>query len=324
MQNVLVGLGAGAAAALLFASVASGSLLSLFLFYLAPLPILIAALGWSHLSGLIAAVVASVCLGLAFGALFFLSFLLGIAVPAWWLGYLALLARPAAGGDVEWYPPGRLVLWAAALAAGVIAIALFQIGSDEDTIRGGLKQALGRLLRLETGGALDGPLSLPGISEPERLIELLAIALPPVAAMCGTVTLILNLWIAGRVVDLSGRLKRPWPDIPGMTFPRSAPALLALAIAVAFVPALVGLVASLFAATLLIAFTLLGFAVLHALTRGVPGRTAILGGAYAAVVVLGWPALAGVLLAIADMIFAWRAKAVGRRPPPLPPPVPRT
>ena len=55
MQIVLVGLGAGAAAALLFASVASGSLAAIVLFYLAPLPILIAALGWSHLAGLIAA-----------------------------------------------------------------------------------------------------------------------------------------------------------------------------------------------------------------------------------------------------------------------------
>jgi hypothetical protein len=314
----MVGLGAGAAAALLFASVASGSLLSLFLFYLAPLPILMAALGWSHLSGLIAAVVASVCLGLVFGPLFFFAFLLGIAAPAWWLGYLALLARPAADGEVEWYPPGRLVLWAAALAAGVVAIALLQIGGDTDTIRNGLKEALGRLLRLETGGAPDEPLSLPGIAEPERLIELLVIMLPPVAAGCGALTLVLNLWIAGRVVDLSGRLKRPWPDIPGMTFPRSAPALLALAIAAAFVPALVGLIATLFAGTLSIAFTLLGLAVLHAVTRGVPGRTAILGGAYAAVFVLGWPALAAVLLAIADMIFGWRARAAGRGPPPVP------
>ncbi|MBV9968388.1 MAG: hypothetical protein JO228_00265, partial [Xanthobacteraceae bacterium] len=150
-QNILVGLGAGAAAALLFASVASGSLLSLFLFYLAPLPILIAALGWSHLSGLTAAVAASVCLGVVLGPLFFFAFLLGIAVPAWWLGYLALLGRPAAGGAVEWYPPGRLVLWAATLAAAVVVIALLALGSDADAIHNSLKAALGRLLRLETG-----------------------------------------------------------------------------------------------------------------------------------------------------------------------------
>src|SRR5262249_27512107 len=55
MQIILVGLGAGAAAALLFASVVSGSIAAIFLFYLAPLPILIAALGWSHVAGLIAA-----------------------------------------------------------------------------------------------------------------------------------------------------------------------------------------------------------------------------------------------------------------------------
>ena len=55
MQIILVGLGAGAAAATLFASVVSGSIVAIFLFYLAPLPILIAALGWSHWAGLIAA-----------------------------------------------------------------------------------------------------------------------------------------------------------------------------------------------------------------------------------------------------------------------------
>ena len=45
MQISLIGLAAGAASALLFASFASGSLLSIPLFYLSPLPILIAALG---------------------------------------------------------------------------------------------------------------------------------------------------------------------------------------------------------------------------------------------------------------------------------------
>jgi len=43
--NILVGLGAGLAAAGLFGSVASGSLAASLLFYIAPLPILIAGLG---------------------------------------------------------------------------------------------------------------------------------------------------------------------------------------------------------------------------------------------------------------------------------------
>jgi predicted membrane protein DUF2232 len=314
-QIVLVGLGAGAAAALLFASVSSGALVSIFLFYLAPLPILIAALGWSHWSGLLAAVTASACLGLAFGITFCLAFLIGIAAPAWWLGYLALLARPANGGDVEWYPPGRLVLWAAALGAAVVAIALLQIGSDEESIRNGLKAGLERVFRQQTGGAADEPLSFPGISEPQRLLELFAVVMPPIAAMASTLILTLNLWMAGRVVKVSGRLTRPWPDIPAMTFPRWAPALLAAAALVSFVPDFAGLVASLFAATLLVAFTMLGFAVLHALTRGVSGRIAMLSGAYAFVAVLGWPALVAVLLGVAESFFKWRARAAGRGPP---------
>src|SRR5689334_2634561 len=83
MQFFLVGLGAGAAAALLFASVATGSILATLLFYLSPLPILIAGLGWNHWTGLIAGVTASAALGAMFGFYFLMAFLVGVALPAW-------------------------------------------------------------------------------------------------------------------------------------------------------------------------------------------------------------------------------------------------
>ena len=70
VQLILIGISAGAATALLFASVASGSPLSVLLFYLAPLPILIAALGWSHWAALIAAVVGLAGLAAMFGRSF--------------------------------------------------------------------------------------------------------------------------------------------------------------------------------------------------------------------------------------------------------------
>src|SRR6476659_3158352 len=98
VQIALIGIGAGAAAALLFASVASGSYLSIALFYVAPLPIMIAALGWSHLAALIAALSAAIALAAVFGSVFFLAFLAGAGLPAWWLGYLAMLARPSGNG----------------------------------------------------------------------------------------------------------------------------------------------------------------------------------------------------------------------------------
>ena len=142
MQLVLIGIGAGAAAALLFASVISGALLSIPLFYLAPLPIMIAGLGWSHWAALIAAGIGSISLGLALGTVFFFGFLADAGIPAWWLGYLAMLARPlAASGNgheqppLEWYPPGRIVMWAAILAAMVVIVAIPNFGTDARNFR---------------------------------------------------------------------------------------------------------------------------------------------------------------------------------------------
>src|SRR3954449_6121586 len=152
MQIGLIGIGAGAASALLFASVASGSILSIFLFYVAPLPILIAALGWSHWAAAIAALGAATTLATVFGGVFFLAFMAGTGLPAWWLGYLAMLARPAPAGGIatlDWYPPGRLVLWCAGFAALVIGIGILNFGTDFDSFRAGLREALERIILIK-------------------------------------------------------------------------------------------------------------------------------------------------------------------------------
>src|SRR5712691_4207177 len=150
LRVALIGIGAGAAAALLFASVLSGSLLSIFLFYLAPLPVMIAALGWSHWAGLVAALAAALGLTVAFGTFFFFAFLIGIGLPAWWLGYLALLARPqGAAQTLEWYPPGRLVVWAAVLGALVVVATILQFGGDAATVQATLRKAFERMLRMQ-------------------------------------------------------------------------------------------------------------------------------------------------------------------------------
>ena len=146
----VIGIGSGAAAALLFASVTSGTLLSIPLFYLAPLPIMIAGLGWNHWVALIAALTGAFALGIVFGTVFLLAFLAGAGVPAWWLGYLAMLARPTTATTsngkgattLEWYPPGRLVVWAALLAALVVLVAIPNFGTDAESFRAGLRGAL--------------------------------------------------------------------------------------------------------------------------------------------------------------------------------------
>ncbi|HZD92551.1 MAG TPA: DUF2232 domain-containing protein [Pseudolabrys sp.] len=316
MQIGLIGVGAGAVAALLFASVTSGSLLSIALFYLAPLPVMISGLGWSHWSALIAAITGATALGLAFGGYFFFAFLAGVGLPAWWLGHLTMLARPAGGAngaapELEWYPPGRLVLWAAILGALTVMVAIPNLGFDADTIRSNLHHALNQLLRIEGSGASQG--ALKGGAETKRFIDFLVEAIPPAAAVLSALTNMINLWLGARVVAFSGRLKRPWPDLSTMTFPHSLAGVLAAAVVLSFAPGLGGLIAGVVTAALLMAFGVLGFAVMHAVTRPMNARGLVLGSVYAAVLVFGWPLLVMCLIGLADMFIGLRARAAARR-----------
>ncbi len=128
-----------------------------------------------------------------------------------------------------------------------------------------------------------------------------------------------NLWIAGRVVRLSRRLARPWPDLAAIVFPAECVPLLVAVIAAALLPGMVGLFAGLAAATLGVAFAMLGLAVIHSLTRNRSGRGLILTCTYASLAFLGWPALILALIGLAEALFGLRGRAGQRGPPALPP-----
>src|SRR6266566_5065563 len=116
---IVIAIAAGCASALMFASIVSGALISLVLFYLAPLPLMVAGLGWGPLSATIGGIAAALGLGAIFGLPYCIAFVLTVALPAWWLGHLALLGRPVPAGALagngaapvapamEWYPVGR-------------------------------------------------------------------------------------------------------------------------------------------------------------------------------------------------------------------------
>jgi hypothetical protein len=317
VQLVSIAFAAGVASALLFASIVSGSTLSIPLFYLAPLPLLIAALGWSPIAGLTAAGVAALGLGIAFGSSLFVVFLVGVGLPAWWIGYLALLARPVADGTpahLEWYPIGRLVIWAALLGLLVVVAVIVRFGFDAESLQAGLERALETLFRgdAETGSAPPAPAAI----DPGDLIRFLATWLPRIAAVPTIIANLVNLWLAARIVRASGRLKRPWPDLSAIALPSWVPLVLAAAIAGTFAPGIMGILCWVLTASLLTAYLLLGFAVLHATTRSLNGRPFILGGSYLTVVLFGWPALAVAIIGLADAALDIRGRVARARPPP--------
>jgi hypothetical protein len=315
MQLGLVGIGAGAAAALLFATATSGSPLSILLFYLAPLPIMIAGLGWSHWAAAVAALSGAIAVGVVSDSMLFFAFLAGVGIPAWWLSYLTMLARPAAanGGTatLEWYPPGRLVAWGAILAAlFVVAVLIFSFGVDADSFRDALSKTMTAILRR----FYEMNPELSGANNSERVVAFLVATMPPTAAMVAAITNVVNLWLAARIVSFSGLLKRPWPDLSAISFPKMLIAALAMAVVLNFAGGMLGIIAVVVSSTLLLAFAMIGLAVLHTVTRGFVGRPFILGSAYVSVPLLqGAPILALCLLGIAETAFDLRARFARRR-----------
>ncbi len=315
-QIILIGIGAGLATALLFASLASGSLIAIPLFYLAPLPILIAGLGWSHWAGLIAAICAAASLAVAFGNLFFVAFLVGVSLPAWWLSYLALLARSAerkTPDGLEWYPVGQIVLWTAIIGTLIVVVSIPYFGTDTESFHATLRDVIQSSLGLGRPQASDG-----SDFNANRILDadVLATVAPSMVASLTTIIQVVNLWLAARIVKVSGRLRRPWPELPAITFPPLTPALLAAAIAGTFLPGFIAIISGILAASLMMAYAVLGFAVFHVITRGIDGRPFVLAGVYSVVLIFGWPALILSMLGLADTIFNLRGRATRKRGPP--------
>jgi hypothetical protein len=318
LQSAMIGLGAGVCAALLL-SAQSRSALALLLYSLAALPILIAAIGWSHWTGLLAAIVAALGVAPVFGPSSAFGVLFGVGLPAWWLGYLTLLARTdAATGELEWYPPGRLLLWCAVLGALAMATSLFDLLSGDASFLQTLRELVRRLLRAQLQIPQGQPLVVPGTDNPERLVDVLVVLMAPVGALFSTLIEMLDLWLAARILSISGRLKRPWPDLAALRLPNATPLALAAALAGSFISGVPGFVAALFAGSLLFAYAVIGFAVMHDITRHLNGRAVMLIGMYATVIVLIWPIVLMGLLGLIDTALDLRARVAAARGPPSP------
>ncbi|MDA9412180.1 DUF2232 domain-containing protein [Bradyrhizobium sp. CCBAU 45384] len=318
----LIALIAGAASALMFASIVSGALISLVLFYLAPLPLMVAAIGWGPFYASLGGIAAAVGLGAIFGLPYCIAFAVTIALPAWWLGHLVLLGRHVAGvtpavdvaaptePEIEWYPVGRIMLWIAGFAVLTTLAALLTLGTDADTITATLHRGLMRILRASDPQAT---------GEADQFIDALVRIAPAAAAIVSMMTLTLNLWLSAKVTATSGRLRRPWPDLKTAELPAMTLAVLCIALAFCFTGGLLAIVAQITTAALMMAYALTGFAVLHTLTLALKSRTFWLGSTYAVVVVFGWPVIAMVILGLADAVFGFRERFLrNRQPPPLP------
>jgi hypothetical protein len=319
--TVAIAIAAGVATALMFASISSGALISLVLFNLAPLPLMVAAIGWGPLTAAVGGVAAATAFGLLFGMPFAMAYATTAALPAWWLGHLTLLGRQvanAAPGEsgptppanaMEWYPTGRLLLWIAGIAALLAFVTLLTIGTDSEAIATAMKRGFSRLVRA---------FALRGVTIDEGIIDTMA-AIAPAAVPTGPIIILtVNLWLAGKIAVTSGRLNRPWPDLKATALPPMTLVVLCVALAFCFTGGLLAVIAKVVAGALLTAYALTGLAVLHTLTLALSNRVMWLIFSYTVMILLFWPLLAMAVLGLADAVFGFRERFMRTRPPPLP------
>ena len=341
-KDIPVGAGAGLVAALLFGVLLKASTLAILLYLLAPLPILIVGLGWSHRAALAAVVAGALGLSLIVSPYLGLAFAAYLALPAWWLAYLAVLGRTGPDGGIEWYPTGRLLAWVAGTAAlAFVAIAVIA-SPDYDTFRSQITAMSRRVVQVQVQrgrippppqsgtagegrpGSADKPAETApqaggkgdgtgdgkrdgtgGAEKPDDLASEVADALatvaPALAAQGLTILFTFYLWAAARIVQVSGRLLRPWPDLPSTMMPRAALLVLAAAFALSLTSGYAGVLGVALMGAFSAAFALQGLAAFHDRSRGRPGRFALLAGLYVLLFLTqGVAMLALILFGIAD------------------------
>jgi Predicted membrane protein (DUF2232) len=314
--RLLIAVAAGLVSAVVFASATTGPLLMrMVLFLVTPLALFLAGLGLGPLAAAVAGLAGTLLVlvaGTPMGALVFAA---AQAIPVVVLTYLSQLNRAGPDGSVEWYPAGRLIIVAAILAGLFSSLTLMLLGGDVETLRTALREMLQAFVTNELPKMPDAPTLGPAEIDEATAI---ALALLPAASAISTMgSLLFNFWLAGRITLASGRLQRPWPDIPAIVYPPVSPLLLAVAAGAAFLAGLPGLIAAGFAGPLFLAYVLLGLAVVHYMTRGRTWRPFALWGLYASLFIMNTIAsLAIALLGLAEAIWPMRRVT----PPPKPPP----
>jgi hypothetical protein len=327
----LIGLGLGLVAAVVFASATTGPLVARFLLlFITPLPIALAGLGWGWRTAAVAGTVGTALVFVFSTPAVAAAFALTQAAPMAVLTYLALLSRPAdhlgspsaddASGApaLEWYPPGRIVIWAAVLA-GLMAIGtLALLGNDLDQLR----QALGDVIKQALPAALpegQAPMQLSDV-ETAALADIALAILPGASALSWMSSLLFNLWLAGRITLASGQLGRPWPDLAALTYPAGTPLAFGALLLGLMITGYPGLVASAMAGGLFLAYLLLGLAIVHYTTRAQPWRPFALWALYGSLIVVNiWIWIVVAILGLAETVLHLRARSQAPPAPPLQP-----
>jgi hypothetical protein len=281
-QAIGIGALAGAATALLCLGIAGGSALAVVLFFISPVPLMLAGLGFGLKSALAGAFVAVAGTVVFANGMVAALVALAIAAPACASAYWLNLARPAEEiggpqGHLAWYPLADVLL-AIALITGLAYSVLGAMIGFGPEIAAELADEL--VLRFQT----TNPDIVFTPEGKESLRAFLETWIPLFQPFIWMLALTLSIYISLAVAQRSGLVKRPREDWPmALRMPRNATFAFLAALLAGFAPGMIGHAGSSFAGALAAGFVMAGFAMAHARSRGMPGRFFILLLAYLSV-----------------------------------------
>jgi hypothetical protein len=282
IKSIAIGVAAGLAAALLSVGSVVQTSLSFILFFIAPLPVMVAGLGWGPAAALSAVVTAFLAVSGFATILPGLVVTMTIAVPAAVMAYFASLAQAHEGGKLDWFPlSGVLFRGVLAIALGFVAAGIF-IGFTPEFAKMFAEEMLKQF------AAANPQMVFPDDAK-ARLAASLATLIPYIQPASWLLIMLLNFYLALHIARLSGQLKRPRDYWPGqLRLPKIALPVSAFALAVSFLGGAVGSMAAVVAGASFMAFSVVGLAVFHQFAAGKSWRTPGLWLTYIALAFLGF------------------------------------
>jgi len=299
--NIPFAIGAGFASAVMLTAAARAPGIAAPLLFLVGLPLAVSGLASNATTSVAAAFVGSLLLGLVVGLPAAFAFACFIGLPTAILIHRTLLHRDSADGTTEWYPPGRIALWAAIIGGCISAagLALASGGGDLEKLKAGLSDGVERSLQSGVWGlGTNAPVTT---DQKNQIVQVMLTLLPGTLATLSMLSLIACLWLGGHMALAGGRLVRPWPDIATLAFPPGVPLLLAVTLGAGFMlDGLLRMIAFGFSGALFAGYVMIGLAIIHHTSRGFALRGPLLSLVYAALVVFSGGAT--LVLALAGLV----------------------
>jgi hypothetical protein len=291
-QTIGLAVLAGVVSSALFLSLLTGVPGMALFAYFVQLPLLFAGLAMGLTASVVAVAAALVISGLIAGFLATLIYAFVQALPALIVVRQALLSRQD-DQAVEWYPPGLVLAQLTCLAAFAVAVAFLMLLDHPGGLQGAIEAFL--TSALTELGAIQVETAPP----PE--FGSWMFLFPGLMATSWLVMTVVNGVLAQAMAVRLGWNRRPSPDLVALELPSWLwPALGAAGLLALLGDQGWGFLGRSLLIVFVVPYVFLGLAVIHALVRRWSRPTWALVAVYGALVLLGWPILAVLLLGFVE------------------------